>query len=158
MRSLLDAYPKVAKVADEYGCLPLHIICKHSPPILDILDALVVAYPESIHIYEKRESDHQLRLEGIDGYSLLKDAVINGYSVHLVSLLLQQFIASCDMQDENGNSLLHHACMKNGLDISPNVISLLLYVCSDSSTIANKNGKPLWIYWKMLHPTRMDPV
>jgi ankyrin repeat protein len=141
IRSLLEAYPKAAKIADGFGRLPLHIACKHSPPILDILDALVVANPESIHVYENGESGHNLRIEGADGYSLLKDAIVKGYSVHLVSLLLQQFLSSCIMQDENGNHLLHLACMKSGLDISPDVIALLLQVYPDSSTNANRDGK-----------------
>jgi hypothetical protein len=45
------------------------------------------------------------------------------------------------MQDENGMTPLHHACMKSSKDISFDIITVLVETCPESCTIANNDGK-----------------
>jgi ankyrin repeat protein len=74
--------------------------------------------------------------------SYAKMAIIAGYSVNLVQLLLAEFQdAAQDWKDENGNSLLHHACMKSGAEISCMTIAFLVNWLPESCTIVNNNGK-----------------
>lgn len=150
VQMLYEAYPEAVQVQDEEGDLPLHFACMYKASLYD-LNILLVAYPESLHVENK---DHQLPSDclemcydeddEVDDFvkmSFLKDAVINGLSVHVVTLLLKAFPESCATPDENGNLPLHYACMKSVIDISIDVVTVLVDEYPDSCTIANMDGK-----------------
>jgi hypothetical protein len=70
---------------------------------------------------------------------LLRKAVAEGFSVHLVKLLLEAFSESCMIQDSDGMVPLHHACKKQTADWV-NVASLILKESPKSATMKDNNG------------------
>ncbi len=62
--------------------------------------------------------------------------------MYLVQLLLQEFQdTASNWKDENGNSLLHHACLKSGAEVSIATIDFLVNWHPDSCASVNKVGK-----------------
>jgi ankyrin repeat protein len=71
----------------------------------------------------------------------LHEAVISGFSFHLIKLLLQAFPESCVTQDASGMTPLHYACSKSAEFISINVVMLLFDTNPVCCAIINNNGK-----------------
>lgn len=150
VKVLLEAYPEAAKISFHHGELLLNQACLDGAP-LDVLDALLVAYPESIHatdIYGEHPSNclkfhRDINYGGYGGgyMFLLHKAAINGCSVSLVNLLIQAFPESGTMQDDYGMVPLHYACLKSAADISMDIIMVLADDFPESCHITNKRGK-----------------
>jgi hypothetical protein len=121
---LLSNYPFAAKERDDQGNLPIHLERHHHIDLLSLekLEALLTEHPISPYIHN---DDHMVpscyfkRDLRDDLLSYVKMAIVSGYLVMLVLLLLADFQEDAqDWKDENGNYLLHHACNKSGREIS----------------------------------------
>jgi ankyrin repeat protein len=147
VKILLDVYPKSTLVRDHSGCLPIHYACGDVQFSLEVIDLLLSAFPESTGVKSSagmlpidylRQSSKHYSYE--DHKFDLHDAVFNGYSIHLVKLLLQAFPERSLIQDKDGMVPLHYACMKNAAEISISVVSFLIDAIPDACTIVNNNG------------------
>jgi ankyrin repeat protein len=131
VKVLLMSYPKSVQVQNVQGLLPLHIACSVGTS-LELLDLLLLAYPESIGIKDimgTSPPNYLSKLVYSDKSSeqafLLRDAIIGGYSMHLLRLLLIAFPESYKKQDNSGKIPLHHACSTDSERTSAYVIILL---------------------------------
>jgi ankyrin repeat protein len=148
VRMLVNLYPNATKIRDKNGFLPLHYACRNRAS-LEVMDLLVVAYPESVEERSlqglKKPSDYLKEYSdyfyGEKYKFLLHEAVISGFSFHLIKLLLQAFPESCVTQDASGMTPLHYACSKSAEFISINVVMLLFDTNPVCCAIINNNGK-----------------
>jgi ankyrin repeat protein len=151
VKMLLEAYPEATRIQNIHGQLPLHI-AYHSWACLEVLHLLSKAYPDSIDLldYNNKKSSYCLRLwarqdvdcqGNNDHMDLLNNAVINGFSVYLVKLLLEALPGQCMTRDGNGMTLLHHACANAAAAGSLEVVMTLLEVNPETSTIVDNHGK-----------------
>ena len=119
---------------------------------LKVLHLLSEAYPASIYLLDHNniEPSYNLRSRARqqvdrqgdnDHMDLLNNAVINGFSVYLVKLLLEALPGQCMTRDGNGMTLLHHACENAAAVDSLEVVMTLLEVNPETSTIVDNHGR-----------------
>lgn len=136
IKMLLRIYPKAAKITNSSGVLPLHYACRNQKCLLDKLDALLLAYPESINV-ECIDLQKWLRRKG----STLKRAVIKRYSVHLVKLLVKTDPKQCSHPDSDGNFPVHYSCGLSGIGFSPEIVKVLADASPNCFICPNNFGK-----------------
>lgn len=145
IKFLLSHYPKAAHETDNNGDLPIHMECRNSSLSLEKLEYLVVEHPFCFWAENKESYQPSCYFNIGDEdnfFSLVKEAFIKGYSVYLVQLLLVEFEGRASTwKDENGNSLLHLACMKSGAEVSHDIIAFLVDFFPDICASVNKDGK-----------------
>lgn len=159
IRTMVKVYPEGIKIEDNYGWLPIHFAC-WSTAGLDVLNFLLEVHPRSINKkdrFNRRPSDIFKRWiciksddseddETSTNYSrhrtklLLHDAIITGFSIHLVKFLIEAFPESCTVQDDNGMIPLHYACSNVALR-SMDVVAALLNVYTEGSTVRDNQGR-----------------
>ena len=136
IKMLLEIYPKAAKITNKNGELPLHYACWNQKCLLDKLDTLLIAYPESINV-KRTNLLNWLRRK----HFTLKRAVIKRYSVHLVRLLVKTDLRQCSNVDSDGNFPVHYSCGLNGIDFSPEIVKVLVDASPKSFVSPNNFGK-----------------
>lgn len=148
VKVLLNSYPKSVQVQNIQGLLPLHIACSVGSS-LELLDLLLSAYPESIDVEDVMgtappnylsKAFHSVRSN--EKAYLLHDAIIGGYSIHLLRLLLAAFPEGYKKRDNNGKIPLHYACSTKTERISAYVFILLDSESgTDCLTVQDYSGK-----------------
>lgn len=157
VKLLLKAYPESTTVQNRQGHLPLHIACTMGVSI-ELMDLLLLAYPESADIQDKMDYVPSAYLRNqitptkhYEHLFLLHNAIIGGYSIHLVKFFLKEFPESCIKQDEDGMIPLHHACLCNAPHFFEYVRVLLDANSEESLTIQDKLGRtPLQLLKRIL--------
>jgi ankyrin repeat protein len=147
VKLLIEAYPYATKVQDYGGWLPLHLACSLGAS-LEVLHFLLETYPESLDIKEnsglkpfyhlKQSAEYKY---GTEYVFLLHQAVIGGYSVLLVKLLLQAFPESCRKKDNDGMIPLHYVCESNRPHFIEYVMTLLDADNKDALSIQDDWGR-----------------
>ena len=136
IKMLLRIYPNAAKMKNKNGELPINDACWNQKCILEKLDALLLAHPESINV-ECVNLQNWLRHER----STLKRAVIKRYSVLLVKLLVKTDPKQCSIPDIDGNFPVHFTCGLRGIDFSPEIVKVLADASPNSFIRPNNFGK-----------------
>ena len=119
---ILKANPHVAKLKSRSGDLPLHIACRHQNLLLETVQLLINAYPESVLVTGEME-----RLA-------LQIASNSGARLSIIKLLLSSNIDAIYWKDSFDALPLHLAC-KNGT--SEEVCLLLLSEYQHASHIGD---------------------
>jgi ankyrin repeat protein len=144
IRKLVTMYPKATKSGDINGELPIHLECCKEEIVLENLKALLNANPNSIwaeNIYGITPSYNCNSNDENKYHHLIKDCILQGYSVSVIKLLSKNFMSTAGSWcDEDGNSLLHHECMKTGMTISPDIINFLVTLSPNNCYSKNKDG------------------
>ena len=152
VEALIKHAPETVRNVDDGGRLPLHIACYRGAS-LEVLDALVRAYPKSydvLSILDKKPSDFlkewAQNTRGNEPMMLLQKAIVSGFHVNLVKLLLQAFPKSAMIKDSNDMIPLHHAHIHG---FPPAVISRLIeaypegvYVKDNQGNLPSNYGHP----------------
>jgi ankyrin repeat protein len=173
IKMILDANPKVAKILDRNGKLPIHIACEKfndGRDLLEKLDLLLLAYPESISVESANDmlpsdylksslkpydsGDNLIELSDLDedfvemmasdadeNLFMIHDTIISQYSTCLLKLLLQVFPESSTTQDDEGMVPLHYACTSNAPNFPEYVVALLASDSKDSIKVHDNQGR-----------------
>ena len=109
IQALVNSYPESITV-DFRGYLPLHLACQ-SNASLEVLNFLINSYPDGIdqtNIIDHKtpldllkESEYIMRQDS-NGMLPMHHACNNGYSLHLIHLLIQAYPESTTVQDNDG--------------------------------------------------------
>ena len=144
IRKLITMYPKATKSGDINGELPIHLECCKEEIVLENLKALLNANPNSIwaeNIYGITPSYNCNSNDENKFHHLIKQCIVQGLSVNLIKLLSKNFMSTAGSWcDEDGNSLLHHECMKTRMDISPDIITFLVTLAPENCNLYNNDG------------------
>ena len=162
-KAMVEAYPDSVTVKNSIQRLPIHQVCDCRSMIsnlgkkLQILDFLIEKYHESIffndignlspsevlrftiEIYlENNQNDIQNKNE----HMLLLHQIIAGeFSLNLVKFFLDALPGSCKLQDVNGMTPLHHACIHGKYGHFIAILLLLVSVWPHSCVVEDNYGR-----------------
>ncbi len=160
--SLLEVNQGAAKVEDEDGNLPIHIVCALAPTRPDLIHLLINAYPESSFLPSRDEQELPLNLlvnhcienkglkSCVELISSLPPTLIYNSKVsvlHQVSndllpepichQIIDLYPTICNIRN-NGNTLLHTMCSHKNSTSS--LIQKIINVCPSNCAIQDDNG------------------
>lgn len=166
IETLIHYAPETLRLKDRDGMLPLHCACMYGAS-LKVLNLLIQADPESIVMkdranrtpsqlmreyrrYEYGNDDEDINRGSSEDYDvflistlnmfLLHRACADGFSVHLIKLLLSSFPMSYRIRDDQGMTPLHHACASSSEDVM-DIVMVLLNEDPDISTVKDYRGR-----------------
>lgn len=144
IRMLVTLYPNASKTVDNNGELPIHFECSKEEIVLENLSALLDANPNCVWVENFFGITPAYNCKSINEnkfHDLIKEAIVQGLSVNVIKLLSKNFLSTAgSWRDEDGNHLLHHACMKTGTDISPDIITFLVTLSPEKCNSLNNDG------------------
>ena len=129
----LMASPDTIKVTDTDGWLPLHSACWNNDVSLDVLNLMIISYPEGVDHKDKdgRTPLDILKLkkdaekEDRNGMLPLHHACKKGYSEHLICLLIQAYPKSIEIKDNHNRTPLEYYTSFQGRQLCDEIIELL---------------------------------
>jgi len=173
VKAMVEAYPDGVSIKNRRERLPIHEVCDCSDNIsnlkrkLQILDFLIEKYPKSIldkdegnltpselfefsiEIYLEENQDN---IQNKNEHMFLLHQVIAGeFSKDLVKFFLRQNPESLKLQDGNGMTPLHHACIncKSEPFSAMALVFILVHVSPESCIVKDISGRtPVQLFRK----------
>jgi len=163
VKAKVEAYPDGVTIQNEERRLPIHQVCDCGNNIsnlgrkLQILDFLIEEYPESILVKDEIDTTPpELFMVSIEVYLeenpnniqnqnehmfLLHQVIAGEFSYDLVTFLIEAFPESCKLQDGNGMTPLHHACINCKKEGFIPIVYMLVYRSPESCVVKDNLGR-----------------
>ena len=163
VKAMVAAYPDCVTIKNRRGRLPIHEVCNCSDNIsnldrkLQILDFLIEVFPESILVKDEDNItpsqvlqfsiEYYLEENGNDIQNknehmfLLHQVTAGEFSFDLFKFFLEAFPESCKLQDGNGMTPLHHACINCEHERHISIVFILVSQSPMSCNVKDNYGR-----------------